>query len=309
MSDFHTKSFELHKNEFKREGPERAAIYESWFAEDTIDYWRHFRMVEPLSPLLHFYPGSSWLSIGDGRYGLDSIRLKKIEPSLRVLPTDISPYLLEEAKKKGIITEFSVENAESLSFADNQFDFTSCKESYHHFPRPYLALYEMLRVASKGIILIEPNDALPRPLVEELIQRAKRLAKRILGKTILHPDHWKFEETGNYVYSVSRREIEKMAIGLQLPVVAFYYFNDHYEKGVEFEKFTLDNKLLHLIKSKIKRADFRCRMGLQSPGNIIAIVFKTLPDSALLEKLKSQGFVISFLPKNHFLESREKDQA
>ncbi|WP_158308790.1 methyltransferase domain-containing protein [Desulfocurvibacter africanus] len=80
-------------------------------------------------------------------------------------------------KPSDFIPEYSVENAEKLSFANGSYDYLLCKEAFHHFPRPMIALYEMLRVARKGIVLIEPND------------------NGADG----------FEECGNYVYSLSRR--------------------------------------------------------------------------------------------------------
>ena len=68
-----------------------------------------------------------------------------------IAATDIAEVLLKEAKEEGYIKAYSKENAESLSFADNEFDFVFCKESYHHFPRPMIALYEILRVVKRGL--------------------------------------------------------------------------------------------------------------------------------------------------------------
>ena len=51
-------------------------------------------------PILNRYRDSSWLTVGDGRFGLDAIRLKKLQPALKVLPTDISTALLTRAKDK-----------------------------------------------------------------------------------------------------------------------------------------------------------------------------------------------------------------
>ncbi|MCX7986598.1 MAG: class I SAM-dependent methyltransferase, partial [Bacteroidales bacterium] len=58
--------------------------------------------------------------------------------------------------------KYRKENAEQLSVPDNSYDYVSCREALHHFPRPYLALYEMLRVSKKGIIIIEPIDILAK---------------------------------------------------------------------------------------------------------------------------------------------------
>jgi SAM-dependent methyltransferase len=48
---------------------------------------------------------------------------------------------------------FQKENAEQLSFEDESFDFVLCKEAYHHFPRPMIALYEMIRRRCRLIVL------------------------------------------------------------------------------------------------------------------------------------------------------------
>src|SRR6185437_10876246 len=143
-------------------------------------------------------------------------------------PTDISEDLLKAAQEQGLITRYRVENAERLTFPDHAFDFVFCKESFHHFPRPMLALYEMLRVSTKGVILIEPNDR-----SRSVLRRAKAALNAVLGRRA-HMDALSYEEDGNYIFSISRREIEKVALGLNMPQVAFKGFNDFYCPGVEF---------------------------------------------------------------------------
>src|SRR6188474_2368964 len=151
-------SYQMQRESFSRRDEESRRIQETWFQEDTVDFWRHYRTTAPILPMLEMFKDNKWLTVGDGRFGLDSIRLKKMQPGLDILPTDISDVLLDHAKQTGLISDYKCENAEKLSFKDQSFDFAVCKESYHHFPRPYLALYEMLRVSKKGVILIEPNE-------------------------------------------------------------------------------------------------------------------------------------------------------
>src|SRR5688572_1586710 len=129
--NFHELSYDLHKKHNVLEGNELSTMQKSWFRTDTVDYWRYNRMYIPITPLLKNFQKSKWITIGDGRFGLDSIKLKKIEPSLEITPTDISSDLLEDAKAKGLIEKYSTENAEKLSFLDNSFDFSFCKESFH----------------------------------------------------------------------------------------------------------------------------------------------------------------------------------
>lgn len=147
-AEFHKASYLRHQ-----QAEHEAKFVAAWKREDVVDYWRHERMYNTLLPVCQSYPGTHWLTIGDGRYGTDAHYLMK--QGLSVLASDINVSSLHEAKKNGFINDYSLENAENLSFNDNHFDFVLCKESYHHFPRPMVALYEMIRVSKKGVILIE----------------------------------------------------------------------------------------------------------------------------------------------------------
>ena len=153
--NFNDISYELHKEDRQKHFNSEKLL--SWKNKKTVDFWRHERMYSCLSPILSSYPSSSWLTVGDGRYGTDAnYILSKGEKD--VLATDISDTYLKIAYEEGFINKYKVENAEQLSFSNDSFDFVLCKESYHHFPRPMVALYEMIRVARKGVILIEPQD-------------------------------------------------------------------------------------------------------------------------------------------------------
>jgi len=95
-----------------------------------------------------------WLTVGDA-YGFDAQYINS--KSGVTLSTNLNTNLLKVAKRENVIEDYAAKNAENLSFEDNAFDFVLCKESYHHFPRPYAALYEMIRVAKVGIVVIEPK--------------------------------------------------------------------------------------------------------------------------------------------------------
>jgi ubiquinone/menaquinone biosynthesis C-methylase UbiE len=126
----------------------RIATSRTWFKKDTADYWRHSRMYEAVD-CFKVEPESKWLTVGDGRFGLDSIRISE-KGFASVTPSDISEALLKRSKEEGRIQHYRVENAESLSFESDEFDYVFCKESYHHFPQPLNALYEMLRLPGGG---------------------------------------------------------------------------------------------------------------------------------------------------------------
>ena len=163
--------------------PERMKVAETWLRSDTLDYWRHERMRRPLRSIVDSDVDASWLTVGDGRYGTDAHFLLSVGAK-HVHCTDISDTLLKIGSEKGFIETFSAENAEDLSFSDQSFDYVYCKESLHHCPRPYIALYEMFRVARKAVVITEPRE-----IEKTGIRLLKDLIKRLLGKQVNYP-HW-----------------------------------------------------------------------------------------------------------------------
>lgn len=89
-----------------------------------------------------------------------------------------------------------IEDNENLSFADNSFDYVFIAASLHHLPRPIIGLYELVRVAKYGVILIEPNDSW-----------LMRLATRFKLAT-------EIEESGNYVYRFSAWDMKRISRAL-----------------------------------------------------------------------------------------------
>lgn len=296
---FQNKSYLQHSDHFKEytQDGEKAAQAKTWFEKDTVDAWRHQRMYQALDPILTTEPSMKWLTVGDGRYGKDAKYI--IEKGCDALATDISEYLLKEANAYGYIKNYKVENAESLSFKDSEFDFIFCKESYHHFPRPMVALYEMLRVAKTGVILVEPNDPYITDKFSNLFFRNfKNTVKYLLGKK--NSKH-SFEESGNYVFSISKREIEKVALGLNYKIVAFKEINDAYVTGVEYEKLADKGPLQKKVKMLIYIRNFLAKIGLSNYGLLASIIFKNTPSNDLLQKLDSGGYKIVQLPENPYI--------
>ena len=295
MKSFNKYSYQRHAEHFKKyakDGDDHVKA-KSWLNNDTVDAWRHERMYALLDPILNADSGTSWLTVGDGRYGKDSRYIS--ERGCTALPTDISEYLLREAKDMGYIKDYCVENAESLTFTDEEFDYILCKESFHHFPRPYMALYEMLRVSKKGVILIEPHDIfLAHNIISQIIQRIKKL----LGKPA---NYHSFEDSGNYVYSISQREIEKVALGLNYSCVAFAGINDAYIKGAEEEKIHQNGPIWKRIKRKLFCSNILCALNFKEKELLAAIIFKNTPDPELRKSLKNSGYNIVDLPKNPYV--------
>ena len=300
VEDFNNLSYDIqtkrYNSSFDVDGLGRKKA-KTWLNPDTVGAWRQTRVYKSLDPLLGAYPEATWVTVGDGRYGRDANYIK--EKGLKVLATNISDVLLKEAKEIGYIDAYSQENAENLSFSDREFDFVLCKEAYHHFPRPMIALYEMLRVAQKRIVLIEPTDEYwASSFSEVLLMNIKNLVKTILGKKVVRHN---YEEVGNYVYSISPREIEKVAVAMNFNAVAFKGINDYYQPGVEDEKATNNSKLFKKIKRKISFQNWQCRLKLKQYSSTTAIIFKEKLKSDIAEELRKQGYKVIFLPSNPYI--------
>ena len=264
--------------------------------KDTIDYWRHERMYELLRPFIN--PLEKWLTIGDG-IGTDANWL--IEQGTSALASDLTDDILKESFKRKFITEYKQENAEHLSFSDGSFSYVLCKESFHHFPRPYIALYEMIRVANKAAIIIEPIDiVLKMPMIMWIKNFFDKIDVNLINK--IWKNRYSFEEVGNYVYKVSEREIEKVAMGINLPAIAFKGLHDYYTTSIDLSEPLTNLKYFRLVRNKIRFRTFLSRMGIIPYQNYCSVIFKELPSGQVKQKLKSMGYKYIELPKNPYIK-------
>lgn len=283
-----------------QQSPENEKKAEAWKNQNSVNSWRHSRMRDIVSPLVQSFARAKWLTVGDGRYGSDAVGLMSIGVQ-SVHASDLSKTLLAVAKKKGEIRHFSEENAEELSFADDEFDFVYCKEAYHHFPRAYKALHEMFRVSQTGVVLIEPRDL--------AIDRATFAFLYNIIKTVFYrrTEHDCFESVGNYVYSISEREIEKFALGMNCKTVAFYSINDAYIPGVEYSELNspkLSDKILRTkIRAKIFIQNILVWLRLRSSGLLGVIIFKSDVTDSVVFNLKKAGWKVVSLPKNPYRQN------
>jgi ubiquinone/menaquinone biosynthesis C-methylase UbiE len=293
---FAEKSYFLHKQhleEYLRK--EKLTKHsETWMSDNTVDAWRHKRMYEFILPIIKSYPGAVWLTVGDGRYGSDAHFLEE-SGATKVLATDISDSLLKIGKRRGFILNYKKENAEKLSFKNASFDFVLCKESFHHFPRPMVAFYEMLRVARKGVFLIEPDDS-PSGVQSRVMRFMGRGKPSPIGGFFNS-----FENAGNYVYKISPREIEKAALALQLPELAYTGIDDLYLKGVEYLNAGKFSFTFLAIKAVLFLMDVIYKLGMRKRSLLIAIVFKEKPVKVARRRLCDAGFKLVDLPANPFL--------
>lgn len=232
-----------------------AALYESWWHDDRINFWRHTRLMDPALSLLTEFGDRSWLTLGDGA-GTDAWRLEK-RGFKHVVATDLDSTVLERTQRDGRIKSYAVANAEQLDFNDSSFDFVLCKEVLHHMARPYLGIYEAIRVAKYAVCIIEPLDAYAG------------------GSATAEPFQPFYESVGNFVYGLSIHEARKISYGQNLLGFGFNTLVDVYIPGCEF-KLARDNEpMWHDIQAQVRVHEQAVDRGLQKPNYIQVLLFKS----------------------------------
>lgn len=264
---------------------------------ESIDNWRHTRMLSMTCPLILAMPKSSWMTVGDGRYGSDAAYLET--QGVDVLATSLTDDLLQVACEAGFISKYQSENAEHLSSAENSVDFVLCKESYHHFPRPPIALYEMLRVAKEGVVLIEPIDN-PRPL---------DYLKTIIKKIIRGDREINFEPSGNFIYKPSVAEVGKLLTAMGGRYIAVKGFNDFFHpKFGNYEAGSVNVGSM-ITKLGVLVQDALAKLGLLGYGLGSIIVFKGVPSEDVLKSIRAASYQVIELPINPYTQPKAKQNS
>ena len=243
---------------------------EQWFFQEKNQDCAAYRfIVEPLHCLDPFLdPTKAWLTVADySGFEAHYLLQKGVK---NVTASDLSDAMLKEAKGKGFITDYSKQNVESMTYGDNAFDYVMCKQAFHHFPRAYQGLYEMIRVSKMGAILVaEPIDILSKMaslmIIKNVLDRIDPLLINNLWK-----NRFSFETVGNYVFKVSEREIEKIAMGIGLPFIAFKRHNifvthDAIEGLMDVP---LNQKVYKRIRRKLALRNLVSAMGIIPYGSL-----------------------------------------
>lgn len=274
----------LGANDFReyvdKNNPERARGAQLLLDENTVAYLIHAQQLEKCLPLLENFPGASWLTLGDGRMAFEARFLQK--HGAKAMPTNLDPTLLEECKARGDIGDYSVENMEELSFANKSFDFVCCKDSLHHCLSPYKALYEMLRVARKGIFLIEPFDH-------------GFCSSPIYGSRKNGFHHFE-EEAGNYAYSFSERELEKLCVSHGWRCLATRGICNLEGHGIDSA--STDPEDLIKQRQRVEAREKLAEEGKAGWINMGSILLREIPTTALRNSLLEAGYKVTDLPLN-----------
>ena len=108
-------------------------------------------------------PAPSVLDVGCGT-GMLSKQLLGAFHSCRLTGVDLSPAMVERARAHlAGRAEVREADAERLPFHDGAFDLVVCNDSFHHYPDPDRAAFQMWRVLRKGGALVLGDVWQPAP--------------------------------------------------------------------------------------------------------------------------------------------------
>jgi len=266
---------------------------------DCVSYRIAIRHLDSLLPLLK--EKNRWLTIGDYT-GFEAKYLT--EHNQDATASDISDVYLKDAYDLGLIKNYKKINVEHIDCEENSYDYLICQESFHHFPRAFLGLYEMIRVAKKGAILIEPIDILSKmPLLLFVKNICDLFNPYLINK--IWKNRFSWEVVGNYVFKISEREVEKIAMGMGLSCIAFKESNTRLapipEKWGDSQKVPMDKKLYKILNRKLAIWNFFCKLRIIPYNTLCSVIFKEKPSEELIRELKKNNYRVIELPANPYL--------
>lgn len=164
--------------------------------------------------------------------GIDAYYLKKIYKPKKIYFTDIAINAIEKAQSNFSDQSFILTDNHRLAFKENCFDYVFIGDSIHHLKEPNRGIYELLKAARYGLMVIEPNDSWLTRLFEKL--------------GLAH----EYEPTqGNYVYRFNKRDVHKIAKALFLKYNVIRCFAIHRitKNNIELQLFKLLNWIANII--------------------------------------------------------------
>jgi ubiquinone/menaquinone biosynthesis C-methylase UbiE len=265
----------------------------------SIDDWRHLQMLSFASTFKE--KTATYLTVGD-HFGNDALRLRELVDG-EVTPSSLSLEYLDQEKAKNSFRTVLELNAEKIALEDDAFDYVVCKEALHHMSRPYLAVYEMLRVARKAVMIVaEPCD----PVIDYRPEGKPLQATRVFSensivgpeisyqhaeKTLMtrYIDWW---ETGpfNYVYTLSERELVKTAQGYGIPAFAIKQTNDYYAEEFSNSQAKPGENDFEVTLQQIHLQNLLCDQSGIPKSRISAVLFLEPPSENVKNELIRMGF-------------------
>lgn len=128
------------------------------------------------------------------RCGFNDVLISNLDT--RMLGNEFAPF------------RWSFQDAEHLTFADNEFDFCIVHSGLHHCYSPHRALLEMYRVARVGLLVFEPRDGMLVRLGVRMNVGQEYEVAAVFGNDMAFGGV-RNSECPNYVYRWSPNEVRK----------------------------------------------------------------------------------------------------
>jgi len=140
-----------------------------------------------LDELLDIAGPESLLDVGCGEGVLVHRWAEQLGPERRVVGIDLEEDSIQRgwAQRQAPNLEYKVMRAESLPFADEEFDLASAIEVLEHLPDPEHTVAEMARCARRHLLVSVPREPLWR-----MLNMARGAYLPDLGNTPGHLNHW-----------------------------------------------------------------------------------------------------------------------
>ncbi|MCF7907814.1 MAG: class I SAM-dependent methyltransferase [Candidatus Omnitrophica bacterium] len=162
--------------------------------------------------------------------GRDIYHLQDFYKFDRLYASDISIDSLKSTISSFPLAKGVIVDNQRLGLETDSVDYVFVGTSLHHLKEPLRGLYELLRVAKKGLIVMEPNDTWLTRLFEKL-----GLAQE-------------YEiEHKNYVYRFRKREVAKISNALFFKYDLCRFFATHRAPTTKIEFCAL--KIIHRLSN------------------------------------------------------------
>ena len=162
----------------------------------------------------------------------------------------------------------------------------------------------MLRVTRCAAIFVEPADNL---VCDRATQRPLTFLRSCINRALTgRKSRNDFESVGNYLYKLSVREFEKLAMGMGLAGMAVCGINDFHgisARDKDGSMLTRGGGRFAVLWILIRLQDLLSRMGMLQPVLYSFALFKTTPDEFLKQSLKRKGYRFLNLPDNPYLRN------
>jgi len=212
---------------------------------DTINDWPFFRdQQKPRSlELLQLWPGQHVLDVGCGVGDVTRMVADKVGPRGRVVGTDLSKLLIDEARRRSeglaVPIEYATGDARALDFPDNSFDASRVDRTLMFIDEPRRALAEMVRVTRPGGWIVCGEFDMETAIVDSPYRRLTRTILDCWCDSI--PSGWIGRQLPGLMKELGLRDVLVAPLTLQL--ADFAQWNDVFQIGLTVKRARQANAL------------------------------------------------------------------